>query len=194
MNEFDACQLYMALKLHFTTKYDYFKYNGKTKLTVAQFNKRKDKYQFVRLARKYSQEELIEYYCANLIRGKKWIGDFSKDNWLEHQKIIQSLEYNYKNDLINLLTNGEKFDILFKCDQGSHPRLLKQYLGKKISLETMVILDKILQYKVNFDKSISETYIWPDISKRLEKYSPFLKINVREFRQLTLVNVKELWT
>ena len=176
MNEFDACQLYMALKLHFTTKYDYFKYNGKTKLTVAQFNKRKDKYQFVRLARKYSQEELIE------------------DNWLEHQKIIQSLEYNYKNDLINLLTNGEKFDILFKCDQGSHPRLLKQYLGKKISLETMVILDKILQYKVNFDKSISETYIWPDISKRLEKYSPFLKINVREFRQLTLVNVEELWT
>ena len=51
MNEFDACQLYMALKLHFTTKYDYFKYNGKTKFTVAQFNKRKDKYQaLVRLS------------------------------------------------------------------------------------------------------------------------------------------------
>ena len=66
MNEFDACQLYMALKLHFTTKYDYFKYNGKTKLTVPQFNKRKDKYQFVRLARKYSHEELVEYFCANL--------------------------------------------------------------------------------------------------------------------------------
>jgi hypothetical protein len=96
--------------------------------------------------------------------------------------------------LENLLTNGQNFDILFKCDQGSHPRLLKQYLGKKISLETMVILDKILHYKENFDKNISETYIWPDISKRLEKYSPFVKINVREFRQLTLTNVKELWT
>ena len=191
MNEFDACQLYMALKLHFTTKYDYFKYNGKTKFTVAQFNKRKDKYQFVRLARKYSQEELVEYFCANLIKGKQWIGDFSKDNWLEHQKVIQSLEYTYKNDLENLLTNGQKFDIIFECGQGSHPRLLKQYLGKKISLETMVILDKVLSYRENFDKAISETYIWPDISKRLEKYSPFVKIDVRKFRQITLTNVKD---
>ena len=191
MNEFDACQLYMALKLHFTTKYDYFKYNGKTKFTVAQFNKRKDKYQFVKLARKYSHAELVEYFCANLIRGKQWIGDFSKDNWSEHQKVIQSLEYTYKNDLEKLLTNGEKFDIIFECGQGSHPRLLKQYLGKKISLETMVILDKVISYKKNFDKAISETYIWPDISKRLEKYSPFVKIDVRYYRQITLTNVKD---
>ena len=191
MNEFDACQLYMALKLHFTTKYDYFKYNGKTKFTVAQFNKRKDKYQFVRLARKYSHEELVEYFCANLIRGKQWIGDFSKDNWLEHQKVIQSLEYTYKNDLENLLTNGQKFDIIFECGQGSHPRLLKQYLGKKISLETMVILEKVLSYRKNFDKAINETYIWPDISKRLDKYSPFVNIDVRKYRQITLTNVKD---
>ena len=191
MNEFDACQVYMALKLHFTTKYDYFKYNGKTKLTVAQFNKRKDKYQFVRLARKYTNEEFVEYCCANLIRGKQWIGDFSKDNLLEHQKVIQSLEYNYKNDLEKLLTNAENFDILFECGQGSHPRLLKQYLGKKISLETMVILNKVLQYKTHWDKAIKETYIWPDISKRLEKYSPFVKIDVRQYRMLTLTNVKD---
>ena len=191
MNEFDACQLYMALKLHFTTKYDYFKYNGKTKLTVAQFNKRKDKYQFVRLARKYTDEEFVEYCCANLIRGKQWIGDFSKDNLLEHQRVIQSLEYNYKNDLEKLLTNAENFDILFECGQGSHPRLLKQYLGKKINFETMVILDKILQFKKHWDKAISETYIWPDISKRLDKYSPFVKINVRQYRMLTLTNVKD---
>ena len=191
MNEFDACQVYMALKLHFTTKYDYFKYNGKTKLTIAQFNKRKDKYQFVRLARKYTNEEFVEYCCANLIRGKQWIGDFSKDNLLEHQKVIQSLEYNYKNDLEKLLTNAENFDILFECGQGSHPRLLKQYLGKKISLETMVILNKVLEYKPHWDKAISETYIWPDISKRLEKYSPFVKINVRRYRMLTLTNVKD---
>ena len=90
-----------------------------------------------------------------------------------------------------LLTNGEKFDILFECGQGSHPRLLKQYLGKKISLETMVILDKVLSYKKNFDKAISETYIWPDISKRLKKYSPFVKIDVRYYRQITLTNVKD---
>jgi len=191
MNEFDACQLYMALKLHFTTKYDYFKYNGKTKLTVPQFNKRKDKYQFVRLARKYSHDEFLEYCCANLIRGKQWIGDFSRDNWLEHKRVIQSLEYNYKNDLEKLLTNGEKFDILFECGQGSHPRLLKQYLGKKISLETMVILEKILQYKRHWDKAIKETYIWPDISKRLDKYAPFVNIDVRQYRMLTLSNVKD---
>jgi len=43
MTAFESYRVYSALKLHFTTdSYDYFKYNGKTKVTPENFEKRKD--------------------------------------------------------------------------------------------------------------------------------------------------------
>ena len=56
---FAAYALWNALKLHFTSdSYDYFKYNGKTNVSKQTFSIRKDKYQFYKLSRKYSLEEL----------------------------------------------------------------------------------------------------------------------------------------
>ena len=51
MNEFEAYQKYIALKLHFTSDYDYFKYNGKTNVTLNSFNERKDKFHFKKLVK-----------------------------------------------------------------------------------------------------------------------------------------------
>ena len=53
MNEFEAYQKYIALKLHFTSDYDYFKYNGKTNVTLNSFNERKDKFHFKKIVKKY---------------------------------------------------------------------------------------------------------------------------------------------
>ncbi len=44
---YEAFGLYQALKLHFTTdSYDYFKYGGKTNISVTEFENRKDNYHF----------------------------------------------------------------------------------------------------------------------------------------------------
>ena len=51
MNEFEAYKHYLALKLHFSSDYDYFKYNGKTNATQQSFEKRKDRFRFSKLAR-----------------------------------------------------------------------------------------------------------------------------------------------
>ena len=192
MSPVETYQSYLALKLHFEGKYDYFKYGGKTSASEASFEKRKDKYKFVKLSQKLSDPQILDYYLANFIRGRKWIGDFDQKNWLEHKKVNQSLEYVYRNDIEKLLTLVENFDILFKVDAGSHPKLVKAYLGKKISLETLVILEKILQYRKQFDAKISETYVWPKVSLLIKKYEPFLNIDVRAFRIETLTAVKEL--
>ncbi len=60
---YEAFGLYQALKLHFTTdSYDYFKYAGKTNISVTTFENRKDKYHFYKLSRKYSnKEDLINF-------------------------------------------------------------------------------------------------------------------------------------
>ena len=192
MTPVETYQSYLALKLHFEGKYDYFKYGGKTSASAASFEKRKDKFKFVKLSTKLSDPQILDNYLANFIRGKKWIGDFDKTNWLEHKKVNQSLEYVYQNDIEKLLTIAENFDILFKVGEGNHPKLVKAYLGKKVSLETLVILEKVLHYREQFDAKISETYIWPKVSLLIKKYEPFLEIDVRAFRMKTLTLVKEL--
>jgi hypothetical protein len=192
MTPLETYQSYLALKLHFGGKYDYFKYGGKTSATLSAFEKRKDRFKFVKLSQKLSDPQILDYYLANFIRGKEWIGDFDQKNWLEHKKVNQSLEYVYESDIEKLLTITENFDILFKVDAGNHPKLVKAYLGKKISLETLVILEKVLQYRQQFDAKISETYVWPKVSLLIKKYEPFLKIDVRAFRMKTLILVKEL--
>ena len=192
MTPLETYQSYLALKLHFGGKYDFFKYGGKTSATLSAFEKRKDKYKFVKLSQKLSDPQILDYYLANFIRGKEWIGDFDQKNWLEHKKVNQSLEYVYRNDIEKLLTLVENFDILFKVGEGNHPKLVKAYLGKKINLETLVILEKILQYRKQFDAKISETYVWPKVSLLIKKYEPFLDIDVRAFRMKTLTLVKEL--
>ena len=65
MTDYEAYLNYLALKLHFDGKYDYFKYGGKTSATIESFKKRKDKHQFAKLARKLSDEQISEYFIAN---------------------------------------------------------------------------------------------------------------------------------
>ena len=191
MTDYEAYQNYLAMKLHFGGEYDFHKYNGKVSATLESFEKRKDKYKFVRLSRKLSDPQILDYYLANFIRGKEWIGDFDEKNWMNHKKIVQSLQYFYENDLEKLLTSSHNFDILFKCDNGNHPKLIKAYLGKKITLETLVILEKVLQYREVFDKDITEKFIWPKVSKLIKDYEPFMKVSTRKYRMITLNKVQE---
>ena len=191
MTDYEAYQNYLAMKLHFGGEYDFHKYNGKVSATMESFDKRKDKYKFVRLSKKLSDPQILDYYLANFIRGKEWIGDFDEKNWMNHKKIVQSLQYFYENDLEKLLTSSHNFDILFKCDNGNHPKLIKAYLGKKITLETLVILEKVLQYREAFDKDITEKFIWPKVSKLIKDYEPFMKVSTRKYRMITLNKVQE---
>ena len=191
MTSYEAYQNYLAMKLHFNGAYDFHKYNGKTSATAESFEKRKDKFKFAKLSDKLSDPQILDYYLANFIRGKEWIGDFDQKNWKEHKKITQSLQYVYENDIEKLLTKAKKFDIIFQCDDGKHPILVKQYLGKKISLETLIILEKMVQYRESFHQQIKETFIWPKLSKLLIDYEPFLKIDVRQYRMITLNKVQE---
>ena len=145
MTEFEAYIQFLALKLHFTSDhYDYFKYNGKHNASVASFEKRTDKRFFKRLAKR--NINIVEYYVANLIDGKEWVSQFEDRVWTEWLSRNQSIEYNFVNDAEKLLTNAEFFDIIFNSDKGKHPKLVKAYLGKKISLETVIIFEKLLHF------------------------------------------------
>ena len=192
MNEFEAYKEYIALKLHFTSDYDYFKYNGKTNVTLHSFEERKDKYHFKRLAKKYEDSTIREYFIANLIENKPWVGNMDLATYSQWAARTQSIEYIFQNDVENLLTNLENFDIIFNSDKGNHPKLVKAYLGKKISLETVIIFEKLLHFRKTFDKEIRDAIIWPKVSMLIGKYEPFVEANISRCRKILLEKAEEL--
>ena len=72
---FDAYKTYLALKRHFTSDYDYFKYNGKVRAGVESFLKRNDRFFFRKLAKKYDDKELVDFFVSNFIVSDNWIGN-----------------------------------------------------------------------------------------------------------------------
>ena len=191
MTDFEAYRQFLALKLHFTSEhYDYFKYNGKHNATMASFEKRTDKRFFKKLVRK--NINITEYYVANLVNGKEWISQFEDSVWKDWLSRSQSIEYNFINEAEKLLTSAGNFDIIFNCDEGTHPKLLKAYLAKKISLETLVILDRLVRYRRVFDREIDESYIWPKVSMLIQKYEPFVKVNIVKCRRMLIEKTREL--
>ena len=93
------------------------------------------------------------------------------------KKHIQSLSYNFEQELSPHVDDFEK---LFEVPEGSHPLLLKEYFGKRVSLETLIILNELVQYEKNWDKKMSEDLFWPDIKKLMNDYRKFLTIPMRK--------------
>ena len=70
MEAWESYQMYLGLKLHFTSDYDYQKYGGKTSASKSSFLKRRDRSFFARVARKYG-DKTLEYFIANFIKFPK---------------------------------------------------------------------------------------------------------------------------
>ena len=191
MEGWTAYQMYLGLKLHFNTDYDYKKYSGKTSASKGSFLKRKDRYFFARVARKYG-DKTEQYYIANFVKSPKgWLGDFSEENYIDWSKYKQSLTYNFMTDMSVLFAQVEDFDSIFSLQKGQHPVLLKNFLAKRISLETMVILDGLLNYVGKWDKELHDDLIWPDSRRLIVKYGAFLTYDIHKCRNQLLKAIKE---
>ena len=183
---FDSYQLYLGIKLHFNSEsYDFIKYNGKVKADLPSFLKRNDRFHFGKLSRLY-KDELLDFYVANLSLKDKWIGDLldneSKKVYLDWKKRNQKLTYQFEQDVMKLLEKKTIQEIL-TVKNGQHPHLLKQFLGKKISLETMCILDEITEYSKKWNELISETLIYPETINKINKYKSFISFDKNTYKQ-----------
>ena len=186
----DAYRCYLSMKNHFTKdKYDYHKYRGKVRATNEAFYKRKDRFWFEKLARNKSDQEVVDFFVSNFITctdpSKLWIGELIKDGegrYVEWKKRNQSLSYIFKEETESVFSNGD-FDSMFAIDGTRHPQILKEYLRKNISIETLVILNQILGFKENFDSHLKDP-VWETVSMRMKKYSPFLNIDVQRYKQI----------
>lgn len=195
MTGYQACCLYRALKLHFTTDYDFKKYHGKIKYTVSQFQKNKHKYVYEKLAKKYSDEELKLFFIANFLNNETvWVQDLlsqeSFEVYTNFCKKSQSLSYIFKNDLLNIF-GEENHKKLFKCENNNFPLLLTKMLRDEICTETVIIMDDFMDFIPKWDKNIKDDFIWPRVQTKMLKYKPFLEYDKSKFKKTLIDTVKE---
>jgi len=188
MDPFDSYKLYNALKLHFETdSYDAVKYNYKSNVTPSSFFKRKDKYFFAKLAKKYDKN-LKEFYISQFKNTEKYVGDMmdeeAEKNYLDFKRIQESIHRVFSIDINKLNDQEQKFDKLFESDKGQLPLVIKLWMQEEISLETIVILNSILGFIPRESKKISDTIIWPDVKRLIEKYTPFVNYSKNKCTKL----------
>lgn len=187
MTPFEVYTKYIALKNHFTQeKYDYFTYGGKVRAKESSFEIRKDKYFFYKLSK---HKDIENFLLANILEGGKdfWVGELSstapEEVYRKWKKRQESLTYTFKDDLTRM---DDDFDKNFKVDQYGHPLLLRLYLRDEVCIETMCILDMLVNYSNSWNKYLKKDLIWEDKYTIIKKYRPFLSINTDKFKSIVL--------
>jgi hypothetical protein len=198
----DVYRTYLSVRNHFTNdNYNFFKFGGKTKASSSAFEKRRDRYIFDKVSKDYKDDEVALLFVSNFVAKEKfWIGNTlseeSRNIYTMWRKKIQSLSYIFENDvkaIIDEINDREiDFDSVFKIQDGQHPIILRLTLADRVSLESFLILNKILDFFPQFNRRIEETIIWPDYYKKCVKYEPFVKVDMTRFKfilkkQLNLV-------
>jgi hypothetical protein len=191
MTPYEVFCLYQSLKLHFTQEsFDFHKYNGKSKISLDAFDKRKDKWHFAKLARKFNdREDCIFFIVANLLDdNQKWVGNLLLDEadviYKDRIKVIQSLSYVFENDCRKLFEGVEKPNELLKVVDGDYPVLLTKTMQKVTQIETFCLLSKILGFLPMWKEKIGDTIVWPNFYMKTLKYASFLPKEEMKYKMI----------
>jgi hypothetical protein len=187
MSAFECYKEYVALKNHFTKpSYNYHKYNGKSKLSFDSFDVRKDKLYFMKVAK---HPDPRNYILSNLVENPKlWIKEIafsssSEEVYKGWSKRQQSLVYLFQEELSKL---NEDFDSNFKAEDRTHPYILKLYIRKEISLETLVILVDLVRCASYWSKRFEYDPTIQDVLNKIMKYRPFLTYDREKVKNIVL--------
>ena len=185
MDPFDVYKLYNALKLHFENdSYDAIKYNFKTTVNPQSFFKRRDKYFFAKLGK--NQKDIQNFFVFNFIEDMKYVGDMmdieGQQNYTKHKKIHESLTREFEKDINNIDTSFD--DLLVVNNINTPPLIIEKWMEEDISLETVVILNSLTDFINKEGNKITETLFWPDVSRKIIKYGPFVN-----FEKDNMINI-----
>ena len=180
---FKAYVEYLALKRHFTSSYDYHKYNGKVNASFDSFLTRKDAYSFQRIGKQPDYHGLLlSNMCVN---PKIWIGTLleepAKERYLEW-KCIQNSITNHIQETLEILDDDFKTNFIVK--NGNYPHIVNLYMQKKISLESFCILSKITNSITYWNSNVIDTILFPDIIRSVDKYYPFINYSPEKIKKV----------
>lgn len=189
MNEYQAYKLYLSIKRHFEEPgYDAIKYCFKTNATVKSYSDRTEKPYFKKLAK---HKDPLGLLLSNVTRRDTvWIGELfdhrSDEAYSDWSRIKSSLSYTFQQEIKGL---GNKHILV---TDGDYPALYREYRKRNVSLETVTILDKLLNFLLHWNKSIDDSILWPRDYLKILKYKPFIKFDEKKFRAILKSNINNL--
>jgi hypothetical protein len=190
MNPFQAGEMFLALRLHFTRpSYDYFKYHGKTTLTPEKFALRSDKFLFAKLVRTYTEpEQFQDFVIANCLHdshlhSRMLLTPEARDNYLAYRKVHESLSYVVEQDCRSFFDTHNNLNEWFRVRQ-EYPILLTAIWQKKMRLETLIILNRVFDFLPMWEQNIPDTIKWPAFLLVWKKYDPFVIGERRKYKTL----------
>lgn len=176
---FQAYQQFSALRNHFTTSYDYFKYNGKVRLTELSFRKRRDCYSFAKLSKMDNIEQRV--VCC-LIKGKKWITDVVGNDGYTLYTAHSDLMSNLGSCVSEYLTSID--NIKQAINHNSMPPLFSMYLRNEIPLEMLVILDNMFNLVGMWQQTLKANPLWDNTKQLISNYRPFFRYDKKAIHQI----------
>ena len=201
---FNAWVVYQGMNAHFTrTKdYDYFKYNGKGNWNSIDSMEKSftklEKNGICSLQRKIfrdigktftSKESLIFFYLSQFTNGIEYPSQFDTDLYDEYKEKMNNFNFHIQQDIGEILKcmreYKKSFDEIFITNSMNHPYILKLSLSDRISLETFVVLDMILDFIPVVDIYMKDL-IWKNHKKMVLKYKPFLEVDIVKQKKIIM--------
>lgn len=172
MDGFKAYKYYMAVKLHFQSeKFDCFMNRGRVRGSRDKFLARNDHGLFERLAKKYDDREVIQYFAANFMyRNPDCIyhSETAEANYKEYIRRKQAITQVFKNDLDTILYSK------FSCDLFLD--IVNLYLRNRITVEAVSILNDMDNIVAQLRRSGHALLLQQDLLI-IEKSKGFVKYN-----------------
>lgn len=192
---FEAYNLYLSLRAHFhggTGKnFDITKGYKKVRTSYETYkNKGSISSMFRVLTDRYDYDTVHDIIVSNFANGDKYGGmpfdsnamDVYKD-WLSRKN---KRSYQFEQDLNSIYDRMQQDNIEDCTVDSGHPLIIKMLLGKQIALETVVILNR----ELNFIDEYKDDLILKDTCLTVIKYTPFLEQSTKKMylKYQTLIN------
>ena len=194
MNGYELYGHYNALKMHFTTdSYDFFRYNGKTRISVDSFERRRDKYFFHKLARKLNDSEAMPFLLANFLHNEKvWVKDLlepeAMECYVKWRRINEALTYTFDQDMERVMNNKQDKgirSIFAECDgPRTYPLLWQMMVQGDVHMETVAILHRMMGILDLWDAKYKGDYLYGKTSRLIRKYAPFLVVDNAKCKEI----------
>mgnify|MGYP001200126512 CR=1 FL=1 len=164
---------YLALQKHFSTDYDYFKFNGRVKASVDAYQKRNDMFAFEKLSKVISNDDLEDFFVAHFLENpKEWIKNMSKPTMETFKSKLRRMPSLFKEDLMYIKEQGPKKMMAIYLDK--IPEIHNAVIKKDINIESIILLDKIYPFIEKHEQAIQLPFVWPEHIKKVKKYRPFV--------------------
>lgn len=175
MTPYDACKLYLAVKQHFTSNYDYFKYRGVVSLKPESFELRKDKWLFSKLAK---HSDAVGWLFASFSRSKQpsklWVGNLDESDFVKMNSIHSNFSYRIMEELKQVIGySGTIHDIITINPETETCEISNALRNGTISIDSVCCLNMALNVSPYWEKH-ANPYLMKSQLSMIEKYTPFL--------------------